>query len=150
MKCARAQCYRHPTAGRDDGLCYRHRSEAANAAKQKARRDARVKKPKTGRPRANEWAQCIRCARETRADKLRAKVCGRCRQRARTAARHAEQMAEAQAWHEARCSVSGCTRPRETERTCIEHAPRFDSVRQPRTLRAEDFVVRTRDPREGV
>lgn len=148
--CSRARCWRPKTKGRDDGLCYRCRGEKRTSERNMERRRARAEQPVRGRPASHEQQKCVRCARQTRADKLRAGVCGMCRYRARVEARHLEAIAESNAARASLCSVAGCTRPRELERTCIEHAPRFEHVRPARPLRAEDFAVRTRDPREGV
>ncbi len=150
MKCSRAQCYRAATANRADGLCSRHRSNATEAARKIAARAARESKPTLGRPRDRQYKDCQRCGKECRTDRLRIGVCGMCRRTERHAARHAEQMKRAGEALLNACSVTGCRRPREAERTCWEHAPKFDFVRPRRVLRAEDFARRTRDPMEGL
>ena len=146
MKCGRSHCHQPATAGRDDGLCWRHRGDASQSVRRIAERAARLLKPPIGRPLSHSLAACSTCSRPVRFDKLRTGVCGLCRQAARTAKHRAQQVEKERRL----CSVSRCLRGREVGTTCLEHAPRFDRVRPARTLRAEDFTTRTRDPREGV
>ncbi len=150
-KCSRPRCYTLATPNRDDGLCSRHRSNATEAARRIAIRAARETPPLIGRPPTHKYADCARCGANRRTDRLRIGLCGTCRQIERTAARHAEQIRRAGEALPNACSVAGCRRPREAERTCWEHAPRFDARPTYRsTLRAEDFARRTRDPMEGM
>ena len=151
MKCARSHCYRLATRCRDDGLCWKHRREALDSERNKAKRAAREAQPPRGRPPERPRSVCVTCARETRVDKLRAGVCGVCRQKARTAARHAELATEAAAALFNVCSVTGCLRPRELERTCIEHRVSFDVRPEERGVRrAYQYAVLTMNPMEGT
>ena len=149
-RCWRARCPFPASSGRDDGLCWRHRKDLSERTRLLAARAARDPQPVLGRPLKHSLAKCERCGNERRVDYLREGVCGRCRQAARTAKKHEAQRTRAIEKERRLCSVSKCLRGRELGTTCLEHAPRFDRVKPARVLRAEDFAVRTRDPREGV
>lgn len=148
-RCWRARCPWPASADRPDGMCWRHRKDAKERTKLLAARAARDPNV-LGRPVKQRFVACVRCESMRRVDALVEGLCGRCRQADRTARKHEAQRQRLAVEERRLCSVAKCLRQREVGTTCLEHLPRFDRVKPARVLRAEDFAVRTRDPREGV